>query len=281
MLPFLKYIPTDGAKEMYVDSCLPLKSTISSEKFVQMLKLYNDDKYKERFMDQVKEYVIELSPSDFRQCIGLFSNENNKNTMFVSDMREKVKNIDVIELIKCLSLFTSDLGRFMFISKCSDKFAHIPGNMIAACLKTYTDDDNRKLFVPSVLNKITSINIDDYINCLKVHKTEAGKDIFVINAKGKLKIERLEFKGLQECFSKDSLYYYISLRNFIETYISNGKTITISELFKSIDDLSERDKFLIARDFSKNIIIDDATVIAQNIKNEKLATNLREHYNNI
>jgi hypothetical protein len=77
MLPLLKYIPTDAAKEMYVESCLPLKTTISSEKFVQMLKLYNKDDNKIRFVRQVKEYVVDLLPSDFRQCIELFSDDKN------------------------------------------------------------------------------------------------------------------------------------------------------------------------------------------------------------
>jgi hypothetical protein len=182
-------------------------------------------------------------------------------------------------------LFSTDMGRFDFVTLCSDRFANISGDMLDACLKTYIEDNDKKFFVLMLINKIISINIDDYINCLKVHKTKEGKQSFIVNAKKKLTIDRLEFNGLRECFSKDDCdddpVYYICVHNFIEAYLSDGKIINMSELFKSIDDLNEQHKFIFALNFSKNVIIDNDTVITQYIKNEKLAIKLREYYNNV
>lgn len=280
MLRLLKYIPSDFAKELYVQSSLPLNSIISSEQFVQMLKMYNNDNYKHTFIIQIRHGVIDLQPSDFRELIGLFKDDHSKNFKFVYCMRKKVKIIDVSEIIKCLMLYTSDAGRYFFASFCFNRFANIPGNMLVDFLNQHSEDEYKTRFVSIVLNKIISINLDDLIKCLKTYQSDDIKYQFVLTAKKRLIIDQLDFKGLRECFDPENDYYLnATLNTLIKIYLSDGKIINISDLFASINDVGEICKFEMAMDFVKNIVITDNSAITQHIKNKHLIDSLVKHYN--
>jgi len=162
-------MPNDFTREMYVQSSLPLNSTISSEQFVQMLKMYNNDKHKHTFIIQIRNYVIDLQPSDFRESIGLFKNDHSKNFQFVYCMYKKIKSVDTSEIIKCLMLYTSDMGRFFFASSCFNRFVPISGNILVDFLKVHIDDQYKTHFVSIALDKIININLDDLIISLKTY----------------------------------------------------------------------------------------------------------------